>query len=62
MCVCVCVCVCVCTRARTRGVERLEFVQMGPSSMGAKRGPSQEMRLESKMGQEVMFMREGQQQ
>lgn len=27
-------CVCACTR----GAERLEFVQMGPSSMGAKPG------------------------
>ena len=63
-CVCVCVCVCACARAGWGGqslcvcvcrVGRSEFVQVGPSSMGAKG-------LESKMGQEVMFMREGQQQ
>ena len=55
--VCLCVCVCVCVRARVgRGAQSLCRWVRHPW------GPSQETGLESKMGQEVMFMREGQQQ
>ena len=34
--VCLCACVCVCARARGAGSS--EFVQVGPSPMGAKPG------------------------
>ena len=56
-CVCVCVCVCVCLRVHAGwgGQSLCRWVHL-------PWGPSQEMGLESKMGQEVMFMREGQQQ
>ena len=51
----VCLCVCVCVRTGQGGQSLCRWVHH-------PWGPSQETGLESKMGQEVMFMREGQQQ